>query len=293
MDEVADDIGKWIVNKMVSMRKSCAVVGLSRGVDSTLVAALAKRGIDKHNKEYDDNLKLLGLILPSKINANADMEDGCAVGAQLEIPTKIRNINRIVTAYYETITEEISPFDAGNMMSRIRANLLHTYAAMNNALVLGTGNRDEDYGLGYYTLFGDGAVHCSPIGDLPKSLVRELCAHVGFLWNSNREATAGLEEGQSDFKDLGYSYDFVDLCLSYGPGTGIEDQYTKFSQEILEVFEKDKMRYRNLFGEPKFEEIKDAHEDLLRRHNIAYHKSELLKPDICFVATTWDETPPV
>ena len=69
--------------------------------------------------------------------------------------------------------------------------------------VIGTGNRDEDYGVGYYTLFGGGAVHLSPIGNLPKRMVREMAAYLGFDDLAERVSTAGLEPGQTCFKDLG------------------------------------------------------------------------------------------
>jgi len=81
-------------------------------------------------------------------------------------------------------------------------------------LVVGTGNKDEDFGVAYYTLFGDGAVHLSPIGNLPKRLVREMAAYLGFDDLAGRVSMAGLEPGQTSFKDLGCDYEFAEVVLA-------------------------------------------------------------------------------
>ncbi|MBI5698415.1 MAG: NAD(+) synthase, partial [Thaumarchaeota archaeon] len=104
-------------------------------------------------------------------------------------------------------------YHKGNLMSRIRANVLSTRAATENKTVAGTGNKDEDFSIGYYTLFGDGAVHISPIGALPKRLVRQMASYLGFSNLANRTPTAGLEPGQTDFRDLGYDYDLVEIVI--------------------------------------------------------------------------------
>jgi NAD+ synthase len=85
-----------------------------------------------------------------------------------------------------------SIFHKGNMIARVRANVLSTKAATEKKIVAGTGNKDEDFGIGYYTLFGDGAVHLSPIGGLSKRLVREMASFLGLGGHIvNRVPTAG------------------------------------------------------------------------------------------------------
>jgi len=201
---------------VLEMDKTGGVVGLSGGVDSTSVAALAKRAFDKHNVECPDRpLELVGFILPSNTNDPKDAEDGLKVATRLGIRHEVRAIEGIVEAFKSTNHEALSqPHHRGNLTSEIRAVVLHAKAAVENKLVIGTGNKDEDYGVAYYTLFGDGAVHISPIGNLPKRLVREMAAYLGFDDLAGRISTPGLEPGQTSFKDLGCDYEFAEVVVS-------------------------------------------------------------------------------
>ena len=214
-EKIIRQIEDFIIGQMYKFdkKKSSVVVGLSGGADSTLVAAITKRAFDRAAAEGRGKFELFGLCMPSSANRQADLVDGMAVASRLEIPCRVIDIQPIVAAHLEGMKEELSKFDQGNMMSRIRANILSTFAAKKDGYVIGTGNNDEDEGVGYYTLFGDGAVHFSPIGDLPKRIVFQLLKHLGFMDAAFREPTAGLEPGQSDFRDLGYSYDFVEVTL--------------------------------------------------------------------------------
>ena len=166
-------------------------------------------------------------------------------------------------------------YHIGNMTSRIRANILSTKAATERKLVAGTGNRDEDYGVGYYTLFGDGAVHLSPIGNLPKRLVREMATYLGIEgYFVNREPTAGLEPGQTDFKDLGYSYDTAEIVLR-GMELGIEPRDLIDHSQIKKQIEPE-INYEGA----KFSSVHDVIEDIFYRHIVAKAKAEIVNPPI-------------
>ena len=214
--QVADEIGDFIVRKVLEMKKTGGVLGLSGGVDSTCVAALTKRAFDRHNAKHPEQpLEVVGFILPSHTNNPKDAEDGLKVATRLGIRHEVQGIEVIVEAFKSTNPEALgNKYHRGNMTSEIRAVVLHTKAATENKAVIGTGNKDEDYGVAYYTLFGDGAVHMSPIGNLPKRLVREMAAYLGFEDLSERVSTAGLEPGQTSFKDLGCDYEFAELVLN-------------------------------------------------------------------------------
>ncbi|MCK7512215.1 MAG: NAD(+) synthase [Desulfobacterales bacterium] len=148
------------------------MVGLSGGVDSSTTAALIKRAFDRHPAA---KYELVGYILPSNLNKQDDIKDAEEVARYLGIRCEIHSIETPVEAFRATNPEAFeSIFHKGNMISRVRANVLSTKAATENKIVAGTGNKDEDFGIGYYTLFGDGAVHLSPIGGLSKRLVREM-----------------------------------------------------------------------------------------------------------------------
>jgi NAD+ synthase len=164
------------------------------------------------------------------------------------------------------------------MISRVRANVLSTKAATEKKILAGTGNKDEDFGIGYYTLFGDGAVHVSPLGGLSKRLVRQMAAFLG-LEDAivSRVPTAGLEPGQSDFRDLGYDYDVVEL-LSEGFAQGLTIEELSRHPQVAPVVEHQLERYRTMFGLPKFQRVPEVVADVRRRHEIAVGKMKIIHP---------------
>ena len=121
-----------------------------------------------------------------------------SVAKYLGIRYEIHAIENLLESYRLTNPEAFeSNFHKGNMISRIRANVLSTKAATETKILAGTGNKDEDFGIGYYTLFGDGAVHISPIAGLPKRLVREMAAYLRLDKQIiQREPSAGLNRSK-------------------------------------------------------------------------------------------------
>jgi len=279
---VATQIGDFIVNRISKTEKSGGILGLSGGVDSTTVAALAKRSFDKYNlgKNLNQKLELVGYLLPSKTNSQSDEDDGKKVAERLGIRNELISIEPFVEAYgkIDSLTLN-SKFHKGNLMSEIRALVLHRKSALENKIILGTGNRDEDFGVGYYTLFGDGSVHISPIGNLPKRLVREMARYLGFSDLADRVPTAGLEPGQTDFKDLGYQYEFVELC-SEARLQGFTDKEIIQHPQILEMAENNLCEYKNKFNFDKFNSREEMIYDFFRRNNLAKMKGRLICPEI-------------
>ena len=212
-ETVCKEIGDFIIDTVKKTKSTGCIVGLSGGVDSSTTAALIKSAFDRHNAANDDTLELVGYILPSGINKMEDAKDAQILVEMLGIRFEIHSIEKIVEAFKLTNPEAFeNDYHKGNLISRVRANVLSTKAATEKKSLAGTGNKDEDYGIGYYTLFGDGAVHFSPIAGLSKRLVREMGLFLGVDDAIvHRVPTAGLEPGQSDFKDLGYDYDIVEL----------------------------------------------------------------------------------
>lgn len=270
---VADEIGDFIVEKTVEHGYNGGVIGLSGGVDSTTTAALAKRAYDLHG------LELVGYILPSKVNNPKDAEDGIKVAQRLGIRYEVVSIEGILNEFAKTNPVSFeSKLAKGNLMSETRAVILHGKSATEKKILLGTGNRDEDFELGYYTLFGDGAVHISPIAGLPKRLVRDMARYLGFSDLADRVPTAGLEVGQTDFKDIGYSYDTVELIGEAFKQGMLDLEQIAENEQVKRQFEKDKEEYIRLYGKPKFEDVNSLIRDYLHRNRSARYKSQIVHP---------------
>jgi NAD+ synthase len=290
--QVCEEIGDFVVETVLETGSAGCVIGLSGGVDSSTAAALIKSGFDRYNTKAangDQKLELVGYILPSGINKTDDVADAESVAGYLGIRYETHSIENLVEAYRLTNPEAFeSNFHKGNMISRIRANVLSTKAATENKILAGTGNRDEDFGIGYYTLFGDGAVHLSPIGGLPKRLVREMAAYLGLDKQIiHREPTAGLEPGQSDFKDLGYDYDVVEIVAEgFNQGFSTE-QLTKHPQ-ILPLIEKQIKGYQKIYGNTKFTSAEGVVQDVLKRHAQAKRKLQILHPPAPIITLSYE-----
>jgi NAD+ synthase len=285
-DRVSREIGDFVISQVQYTHTNGCVVGLSGGVDSSTTAALIKRAFDRHTAAQ---FELVGYILPSSLNQQDDIRDAEGVARYLNIRYEIHSIENPVEGFRATNPEAFeSIFHKGNMISRVRANVLSTKAATEKKLLAGTGNKDEDFGIGYYTLFGDGAVHLSPIAGLSKRLVREMAGFLGLGGHIvNRVPTAGLEPGQSDYKDLGYAYDVVEL-VSEGTSQGFTAAELSRHEQVMPIVATQLANYAKLFGAPKFSSVLPVVEDVLRRHEIAKGKMKIIHPPSAAISLVYE-----
>ena len=277
---VAREIGDFLIKEIVEEGKMGGVIGLSGGVDSTCAAALTKRAFDGYNTTGPKlKLELVGYLLPSKLNLKADEDDGRKVAEKLEIRYKLINIQPLVEA--KTFVQPdvmANQFHRGNQISELRAGVLHGEAGIENKIVIGTGNRDEDFGVGYYTLFGDGATRVSPLGKLPKRLVRDMARHLGFQDLADRVSSPGLEPGQTAFGDLGYRYENIVELVSYGLDQGFSENDLLIHSQTIAEAEKNIKEYEKAFGFKKFNTPRELIRDILRRNKIAKSKARIVSP---------------
>jgi len=200
---------KFIKNEVKKAGFEKLVIGLSGGLDSSTVLTLAIRALGKNN--------VLAVILPYGGLNKKDVEDALLMINFLRIPSDNLfqvDIKSIVDSFV-VLGKDTNQIRKGNIMVRTRMILLYDLAKKHQALVCGTENKSEHV-LGYYTRFGDEASDLEPLRGFYKSQVKKLAKHLKIPEKIiNKPPSAGLWQGQTDEKELGFSYDEADPILFY------------------------------------------------------------------------------
>lgn len=206
LHKTVETIESFINNKLSESKSKGLVIGLSGGIDSSLVASLCANAIG--------NDKILGLVLPSETTSPEDINDAIDLAKILGIKYKIINIDDLIEPFPHICPECSKSYLAnGNLKARIRMILLYYHSNAMNHLVAGTGNRTELL-VGYFTKYGDGGVDILPIGGLYKTEVREIADYLGLPKKIiKKEPSAGLWRGQTDEDELGIKYELLDKIL--------------------------------------------------------------------------------
>lgn len=197
---------RFVRSEVKRTGRRAVVLGLSGGIDSAVVCALAVRALGPE--------AVHPLLLPHRDSDPASQRDAESLVGRLGVVAERVDITALVDGFLAAA----GPADRlrlGNVMARARMIVLYDRSAARGALVLGTSNKTELL-LGYGTVHGDLASAVNPIGDLYKTQVRVLAAWLGLPARILRKKpSADLWPGQSDEDELGFSYDAVDrlLCL--------------------------------------------------------------------------------
>ncbi len=181
------------------------VLGLSGGIDSSVVATLCNRAF-----KSKDIVKVL--IMPSTRSSKASIEDSIVLCEKFNICYEILPIREFDSVFCK-LYPHCTNIEYGNFCARMRMATLYHVSQAEQRLVIGTSNKSEIM-LGYGTLFGDLASAINPIGNLYKTQIYQL-AHILDIPRIliDKAPSADLYEGQSDEKDLGYSYADIDIFL--------------------------------------------------------------------------------
>ncbi len=182
-----------------------AVIGLSGGVDSAVVAFLAARALGKEN--------VWGFMLPYRTSSPESLAHAQLVVDALGIQTRTIDISAAVDGYVSAAEPDADAQRRGNVMARMRMIVLFDQASKLRALPLGTGNKTERL-FGYFTWHADDSPPINPLGDLFKTQVWELARHLGVPRQIiDKPASADLSRGQTDEGDLGIAYLKADRIL--------------------------------------------------------------------------------
>jgi len=182
-----------------------AVVGVSGGVDSAVVAFLCARALGPDH--------VLGVRMPYRTSSSESLEHGALVIEATGINDRIVDISDAVDGYLKN-ESDASQLRRGNVMARMRMIVLFDQSAKINGLPIGTGNKTERM-FGYFTWHGDDSPPINPIGDLFKTQVWSLARHLGVPAEIiDKPATADLIRGQTDEEDLGITYALADKILN-------------------------------------------------------------------------------
>ena len=232
-EELKNRITTWIGDYVVQNNIKSLVIGVSGGIDSAVVSTLcAETGLPTY---------VLSMPLHSSTK-NDDLSDSyCNT-----LEKKYENVTKIRIDLTSTYDQLLKSFDFwtgegeftsnnlanANTKSRIRMVTLYQVAGTVGGIVVGTGNKVEDYGVGFYTKYGDGGVDIAPIADLYKTEVWELGKHLGVDQRIiDAPPTDGLwEDSRTDETQIGASYVELEEAMEYGTGTAVEI-LEKFNQQ--------------------------------------------------------------
>ncbi len=203
---VSDLLIHFLYEEIHKVGLSKAVLGLSGGVDSSVVAVLAAQALGAEN--------VTGLIMPYRLSNPESREHAELLAQKIGINTEVRDISPMVDAFFKD-EPNANQLRRGNKMARERMCLLYDYSAKHHALVVGTSNKTELL-LGYGTIFGDLASAINPIGDLYKTQIWQLARYLEVPdVIINKPPSADLWVGQTDEQELGYTYHEIDRLMYY------------------------------------------------------------------------------
>ena len=225
------EIEEFLKNYLEQSHCKAYVLGLSGGVDSSLVAAIARKAVGK------DKLYCYAIDVESNPK---DIEDARKVANELDVNLEIINLTKTYQSYLKDLNgSDFIRLTKSNLKVRMRMVALFAYAQEHSGLVLGTDNMDERY-VGYFTKYGDGAADVLPIVYLTKNEVREAAKLYGLSSAlADRIPSAGLFEGQTDELEMGIKYADLDNYLLGGKVEKSVEERIEYLHKISEHKRKD------------------------------------------------------
>ena len=234
-ESISQEIMNFIKKETESRKSNGVVLGISGGIDSTVLAFLATRAIGPENVK--------GLILPDETVTPAnDIEDAIRICSVLKIDSEKIYINKPKNSFLEIIKHSDNMLLTGNLVARVRMCLLYYYSGLMGRLVLGSSNKTELM-LGYFTKFGDGAADLLPLGDIYKTQLFGLAKYLEIPGSViDKKSSARLWANQFTEDELGLPFTQLDKILQFFESSknvhydrqALSDEFPGSSIEIIE-----------------------------------------------------------
>jgi len=210
-EQLAEKLILWIRDKVLATGCKGVVVGISGGLDSSVLAVLCHRAFPQ---------RMLGLLMPC-YSSQEDVEHARTMVSKFSIPIKTVVLDTVFDTLLKALPDDrvdpsVARLAEGNLKARLRMLTLYYFANQLKYMVAGSGNKSE-LSIGYFTKYGDGGVDILPLGGLVKGQVKELGSFLGIPQEIiDKPPSAGLWQGQTDEGELGLSYDELDRYLITG-----------------------------------------------------------------------------
>ncbi len=222
---ISGEIEKWMKSRVREAGANGIVVGMSGGLDSSVVAALSSRAA-----------KTLGIMIPCESDS-LDTEHAEEVTKKFGIETRVIDIGPVYDGLLKELPEA-GKKAKGNLKSRLRTGIVYYFANRGNLLVAGTSNKCELI-TGYVTKHGDTGADMEPLGGLLKSEVREIAKEIGIPDSIvKKEPSAGLWKGQTDEGELGISYDELERVIRAIENDDTRSVKKGLAERVMEMIEK-------------------------------------------------------
>ena len=208
MKEKVEHIVNWIKDYAEQNKKTSLVMGVSGGIDSSVVSTLSAM----------TGLKTIPIVMSIKNKDMLALEHAWWLEEKFSnVSKRVVNLEKMVHEF-ENASKYLgadSEHAFANSRSRLRMMMLYQVATSTNGLVVGTGNKVEDFGVGFYTKYGDGGVDISPIADCMKSTVFKMAHYLNILQDiQDAPPTDGLwDDGRTDEDQIGMTYDDLEKAM--------------------------------------------------------------------------------
>lgn len=198
---------QWLSDEVNNAHAKGIVLGLSGGIDSSVLAALGREALGRNG--------VLGVIMPCH-SIPEDEADARLLAEALDVNFERVDLSGVFDALCAGVGGNLDSLTMSNIKARLRMVTLYAFAQSRNLLVCGTSNRSE-YETGYFTKYGDSGVDLMPLAGFLKREIREMARLLNVPEHIITKApSAGLYEGQTDESDMGFTYDVLDEYLVSG-----------------------------------------------------------------------------